>query len=146
VVVAGVSACLALALATVQAYPQATAGPDHRYVLLMVIFDVAAAGYLGLAWRLPAAGRDQRYALAAGLATAVAALFYVARPSLLDLWAGPLPGGPAWAVTFAAPLAATLAAARGNLGEFTLASDEIPHTDRTIGSYSIGSHKCPACS
>jgi hypothetical protein len=116
-VVAQVTAFLALVLATVQAYPQATAGGDHPYALLMVVFDMAAAGFLTLAWRLRAAVRGQWYALAAGLAAAATGAFAIARPSVQGLWAGTLPAEMGGAVALAAVLAAAVAAARERLAD-----------------------------
>ena len=116
-VVAQVTAFLALVLATVQAYPQAAAGGDHPYALLMVVFDAAAAGFLTLAWRLRAAVRGQWYALAAGLAAAATGVFAIARPSVQGLWEGTLPAEIGGAVALAAVLAAAVAAARERLAD-----------------------------
>jgi hypothetical protein len=111
-VAAGLISCLAVALTTLQRYPQAL-GTDHGWGIGLV-FDAASAGYLTMARLLPCrlAGsrRNTLYALAAGLVTAAAAGYYIARPSLTGLWTGPLPGMTAYivaclALSFAAALA-----------------------------------------
>lgn len=109
-VAAGIMGCLALALATVERYPQVmSTGADHGWGV-GVAFDVASAGYLGAASllprRFPATQRNGLHALAAGLVMAAAAAYYIAHPSLADLWTGPLPGVTVYMVTGLALLTA----------------------------------------
>jgi hypothetical protein len=117
-VMAGVMGCVALALATVQRYPQVMGtSADHGWGI-GVALDVALAGYLGLAWQLPrwfpASRRNSLYALAAGLVAAVAAAYYIAHPSLMSLWMGPLPGATVYMVAgLALAAAGALASSRG---------------------------------
>jgi hypothetical protein len=120
-VVAGVMACVVLALLTVQRYPQVmTAAAAHGWPTGLV-FDTVSAGYLATAWlmprRLPAAQRNSRYALAAGLVMAAAAVRCIARPSLDGLWLGTWPG-IYMAACLAVPAAAALATShRGHLDD-----------------------------
>jgi hypothetical protein len=93
-VVAGIVGCLVLFVTLVQHYPQVMTGGDHGWGA-GVAFNVAAAGYLGLACLLPrryaVVQRNSLYALAAALVVAAAAAQYIARPSLAGLWLGPVP-------------------------------------------------------
>jgi hypothetical protein len=116
-VAAGVVACLALALATVEHYPQMMSTDASRGGFLAVVFDMASACYLGMAWllprRLPATNRNSLYGLGAGLVLATAAAYYIARPSLTGLWTGPQPGNSAYLLAcLTVPAASALAAAR----------------------------------
>jgi len=112
-VVAGVSICLALILATVQTYP-GELGSRASYWASLLFIDAVAASYLMLAWWLPSRLRPVRrnnlYALAAGLAVMIPAAYYIQHASLHGLDAGPFPGGWAWLVAFLAPLGAAFLA------------------------------------
>jgi hypothetical protein len=115
-VVAGVAGCLALLLMLVQHYPQVMTGGDHGWGA-GAAFNVAAAGYLGLACllaRRPAATpRNSLYAMAAALVLAAGAAQYIARPSLAGLWLGPVPGNSGyWLSCLALPAVAALASMR----------------------------------
>ena len=120
-VLAGLGACLALVLATVQRYP-AVLGPSIMAYWAWLLFVAAvAAGYLAVAWWLPRWRRPVRrnnlYALAAGVAVAIPAVHYIEHPSLHGLNVGGFPGGWAWLVALLAPLAAAFVASgsRGRL-------------------------------
>lgn len=112
-VVAGSGACLALILATVQSYP-ALLRVGWSYWATLLSIDTVVASYLMLAWWLPRKLRPVRrnhlYALAAGVAVAIPAVYYIAHPSLPGLDNGPFPGGWAWLVAFLAPLGAAFLA------------------------------------
>jgi hypothetical protein len=116
-VAAGVMGCVALAAATVESYPQVMNTSGHHGWGIGVVLDVLLAGYLALAWLLAreplAARRNSWYALAAGLVMAIAAGYYIARPSLDQLDTGPLPGNGLYLLAcLAVPAATTLSAAR----------------------------------
>ena len=116
-VAAGVVGCLALFLTVIQHYPQVMGtGMDHGWVA-GVVFDVASAGYLAIAWLLPRRFPDTRrnilYALTAGLVVAAAAAQYIAQPSLIRLWMGPVPGNSEYLLAcLALPAATALAVIR----------------------------------
>jgi hypothetical protein len=114
---AGVVGCLAMAVATVERYPQMMSMGTGGAWPEGVVFNVVSAGYLGAAWQLPrwfpATRRNSLYALAAGLVMAAVAAQYIARPSLMGLWEGPLPGGyPYLLAWLALPAAAALSSGR----------------------------------
>jgi hypothetical protein len=119
-VVAGSGGCLALILATVQRYP-AELSLGWSYWAALLFIDAVVASYLMLAWWLPRKLRPVRrnhlYALAAGVAVAIPAVYYIEHPSLPGLDNGPFPGGWAWLVAFLAPLGAAFLASgsRGRL-------------------------------
>ena len=108
-VLAWAAGCVVVVLAMAQRYP-GMIGARGSYWGLLLFFDAVAAGYLLLAswlprW-LPAARHNSSYALAAGLAVAIAAGHYVLHASVLSVWKGPFPGGWAWAVALLAPAVA----------------------------------------
>jgi hypothetical protein len=117
VVAGGVVGLVALAAATVESYPQVmNTGRDHGWGI-GVVLDVLLAGYLALAWLLsreqPGARSNSWYALGAGLVMAIAAGCYIARSSLDQLDAGPLPGNGLYLLAcLAVPAATALSAAR----------------------------------
>lgn len=122
VVAGGVTGCVALAAATVQSYPQVMNASGQHGWGIGVVLDVLLAGYLALAWLLSreplAAGRNSWYALGAGLVMAIAAGYYIARPSLDQLDTGPLPGNGLYLLAcLAVPAVTALSAARR--GRFT---------------------------
>jgi hypothetical protein len=116
-VAAGVVGCLALALATVQRFPQVMGASGPHAWGIGVVFDVVSAGYLWVAWRLSrrfsATQRNILYALGAGLVLATVAGLCIAHPSLISVWIGPLHGnGPYLLACLAVPAASALAVGR----------------------------------
>ena len=119
-VVAGVVGCLALALATVQRFPQVMSTGGPRSWGIAVVFDVVSAGYLWAAWllsrRFPATARNSLHALGAGLVLAAVAGVNIAQASVTRVWIGPVPGEVAYSLAcLTVPAASALAAGRRGL-------------------------------
>ena len=90
-VAAGIAGFLVLFLTVVQHYPQVMGPGNHHGWAAGLAFNVASAGYLGMAWLLPrqfaVTQRNILYALAAGLVLAAAAAHYIAHPSGISQYA-----------------------------------------------------------